>query len=308
MTTNATTGQTARAITERLLEERRVAVEHGNHVWTCCIGGGAERERTPLLILHGGPGLPHDYLRNLDALASERQRVIFYDQLGCGRSDQPDEPERWQLPRFVAEIDLVRAALGLERVVILGQSWGGMLAIEYALTRPAGLDGLVLANSTASAPLWGEETHRLRTQLDADVCAVLDQHEAAGSTHHPDYQKAVLAFYRRHLLRLEPWPAVIQRALMEIGQPYTVMWGANEFYITGNLKDWDRTPMLQEIQCPTLLISGEFDESTPRINQAMLDKLPHAEWQLLKGCSHLAHIEAPTAFQQAVITFLDQLA
>lgn len=288
--------------------EQRVAVEQDDQVWTRSIGGGATSERTPLLILHGGPGVPHDYLEGLEALASERQRLIFYDQLGCGRSDRPDDPARWRLPRFVAEVDLVRQALGLEQVVILGQSWGGMLAIEYALGQPAGLQGLILANSAASAQLWGEETSRLRAALSAEVRAVLDQHEAAGTTDSRAYQAAMLEFYRRHVIRLPHWPEPVQRAFEQIGQPYGVMWGPSEFYITGNLKDWDRTPRLGEIQVPTLLISGEHDESTPRINQAMLDALPNAEWRLLEGCSHLAHAEAPETYLAAVSAFLDRLA
>lgn len=289
-------------------QAHQVTGELGDQVWACAIGGGAGLERTPLLILHGGPGVPHDYLENLEALASPEQRVIFYDQLGCGRSDQPDDPRRWQLPRFVAEIDTVRTALGLETVVILGQSWGGMLAIEYALTQPPGLQGLILANSTASAPLWGEEASRLRAQLSTDVRAVLDQHEAAGSTDSAAYQAAMLEFYRQHVIRLETWPEPVQRAFEKIGQPYGVMWGPSEFYITGNLKDWDRTERLSAIQVPTLLISGEFDESTPRINQALLSGLPDAEWTLLEGCSHLAHVEAPVPYRAAVQAFLDRVA
>jgi proline-specific peptidase len=294
--------------TSLLRQSHQITVEQGDQVWSCTIGGGAAAESTPLLILHGGPGVPHDYLENLEALASRQQRVIFYDQLGCGRSDQPDDPARWQLPRFVAEIDRVRSALGLDRVVILGQSWGGMLAIEYALSQPLGLQGLILANSTPSAPLWGEETKRLRTLLSAEVRAVLDQHEAAGSTDSAAYQEAMMVFYRRHVIRLETWPASVQRAFEQIGQPYGVMWGPSEFHITGNLKDWDRTARLSEIQVPALLISGEFDESTPRINQVLLEGLPHAEWTLLEGCSHLAHVEAPAAYRAAVQGFLDRLA
>lgn len=288
--------------------EQWVAVEQGDHVWTRSIGGGAPSERTPLLILHGGPGVPHDYLQPLEALASDQQRLVFYDQLGCGRSDRPDDPARWRMPRFVTEIDLVRQGLGLDEVVILGQSWGGMLAIEYALGQPAGLRGLILANSTASARLWGEETSRLRAALSAEVRAVLDQHEAAGTTDSRAYQAAMLEFYHRHVIRLAHWPEPVQRAFEQIGQPYGVMWGPSEFYITGNLKDWDRTARLGEIQTPTLLISGEYDESTPRINQAMLDALPNAEWRLLEGCSHLAHIEAPGPYLAAVGEYLDRLA
>lgn len=287
--------------------EQSIAVEQGYRIWSRSLGGGASRERTPLLILHGGPGVPHDYLQNLEALASPVQRVIFYDQLGCGRSDRPDHPELWQLPRFVTEVATVRQALGLDQVVILGQSWGGMLAIEYALTQPPGLHGLILSNSTPSASLWGAETRRLRMQLATEVRAVLDHHEAAGSTDSAAYQAAMGDFYARHVIRLQPLPAEVQRSFDQIGQPYTVMWGPSEFCITGNLKHWDRTDRLAEIRIPTLLISGEHDESTPTINQVMLAGLPDAEWTLLDGCSHLAHVEAPERYLAAVEGFLPRI-
>lgn len=285
-------------------EERRVAVEDGYRVWTRSVGGGAAAERPALLILHGGPGVPHDYLDGLAALAAPDRRVVFYDQLGCGRSDCPDEPGRWRLERFVAEIGRVREALGLDRVVLYGQSWGGMLAIEYALARPPGLAGLILANSTPSSALWGAEAARLRAELPAALRAILARHEAAGSTDHPDYQEAVWAYYRRHVLRIEPMPEHVRRSLEHIGQPYGVMWGPSEFHITGNLKDWDRSARLGEIAVPTLLISGEHDESTPAINRVMQQGIPGARWALLDGCSHLAHIEAPEAYLKALREFL----
>lgn len=288
-------------------EERLIPVEDGLRVWTRRVGGDHPSPRTPLLVLHGGPGVPHDYLENLAALATADRAVIFYDQLGCGRSDCPDEPDRWRLPRFVAEIVTVREALGLDHVVLLGQSWGGMLAIEYLLTHPVGVAGLILSNSTASAPLWGAEADRLRAALPADVRAVLDRHEAAGTTESPEYQAAMAVFYARHVLRLQPVPEFVSRSLDHIGQPYQVMWGPSEFHVTGNLKTWDRTGRLGEIRVPTLLISGEFDESTPAINRQLRDGIPAARWVQLDGCSHLAHVEAPERYRAAVQEFLDTL-
>lgn len=284
-----------------------IPVEDGLRVWTRCLGGGSPDERAPIIVLHGGPGIPHDYLENLAALASPIQRLVFYDQLGCGHSDCPDEPQRWRLPRFVTEIDQVRQALGLERVVLLGQSWGGMLAIEYALMQPQGLIGLILANSTASAPLFAAETQRLRAMLPPEIQTILTYHENAGTTDHAAYQTAMGAFYARHVIRLHPMPECVQRAFNQAGQPYGVMWGASEFNLTGNLKEWDRTDRLGEIRVPTLLISGEYDESTPAINRALQRGLPDARWVMLDNCSHLAHVEAPDQYQQAVRDFLDSL-
>src|SRR5579863_3347561 len=145
----------------------------GYRVWYRIVGGSADHEQIPLVILHGGPGAPHDYLENLAALASDNRRVIFYDQLGCGRSDQPDDTSLWRVDRFVDELGTVRKELGLDRVHILGQSWGGMLAIEYALRQPQGLMSLILSNTTSSIPMWVAEANRLRSELPPDINAAL---------------------------------------------------------------------------------------------------------------------------------------
>jgi proline-specific peptidase len=287
--------------------ESWVSVEDGYRVWTQMIGGGAAKERPPLLVVHGGPGMAHDYLANLATLASAEQRVVFYDQLGCGRSDQPEDQTRWQMPRFVQEVDTIRQTLGLSSVVILGQSWGGMLAIEYLLTQPSGIKGLILSNSLSSAPLLTHELKRLKQALPPQILATLEQHEANGSTDSPAYRKASEAFYSRHILRADPLPEAIRQAIGSVNTVYEVMWGKNEFSVTGNLKDWDRTGELRQIQCSTLIISGEFDESTPAINQVLQQGLTNARAVLMPGCSHLCHLENPDAYFDHVQKFLDQI-
>src|SRR5204863_2516161 len=151
---------------------------------------------------HGGPGAPHDYLENLEALATDTRRVIFYDQLGCGHSDQPDDTSLWRVERFADELATVRRELGLDRVHILGQSWGGMLAIEYALRQPAGLVSLILSNTTPSIPLWIAEANRLRAELPPEVNTTLLRHEEAGTTDDPEYQEAMKVYYDRHVCRV----------------------------------------------------------------------------------------------------------
>lgn len=146
-------------------EESFVEVEDSFKVWAKVLGGGAQDERPALLVVHGGPGAGHDYLENLSTLADDQQKVVFYDQLGCGRSDKPNDSERWKLQRFVDELALVREALKLNNVIILGHSWGGMLAIEYLLTKPFGVAGLILSNSLSSVPLFGKEVLRLQAEL-----------------------------------------------------------------------------------------------------------------------------------------------
>src|SRR5579872_7335658 len=172
------------------VQEGFVSVFGEYRVWYRVTGGGAEHEDVPLLALHGGPGIPHDYIENLADLASDSRRVILYDQLGCGRSDQPDDPSLWRVERFVEELGIVRRKLCLEQIHLLGQSWGGMLAIEYMLTQPAGIVSLILASTLSSMPLWVAEANRLRGELPPEVQATLLHHENAGTTDSPEYQQA----------------------------------------------------------------------------------------------------------------------
>lgn len=278
----------------------------GYRVWYRSVGGG-EGEHTPLLILHGGPGVPHDYLENLEALASETQRVIFYDQLGCGRSDQPDDTSLWRVERFVEELATVRRELGLARVHILGQSWGGMLAIEYALTQPQGLVSLILSNTTSSIPLWVAEANRLRSELPPEVNDTLLRHEVAGTTDDQEYQDAMQVFYDRHVVRVKPIPEYVQRALDNTGFVYAYMNGPSEFHITGVIKDWDRTDRLSEIKAPTLILSGRYDEATPAINTILHKGIAGSEWILFENSSHLSHVEEPELYMQTVRAFLDRV-
>ena len=173
----------------------------GLRTWYRVVGEAEEPGKLPVLLLHGGPGATHDYLEPLEALAATGRRAIFYDQLGCGRSDRGDE-SLWTVETYVDEVGAVRRELGLERIHLFGSSWGGMLAMEYALTRPEGLASLIVASSPASMPQWVSETARLRAELPAGVQAVLDAHEAAGTTDDPAYEEACEVFYRRHVCRV----------------------------------------------------------------------------------------------------------
>jgi proline-specific peptidase len=275
-------------------------------VWYRRVGG--ERARfAPLLLLHGGPGASHDYLENLEALASPEREVVFYDQLGCGKSDQPNDPALWTVELFVRELAQMRESLGLSRVHILGQSWGGMLAIEYMLTRPLGVVSLILSNTASSMPLWVAEANRLRAALPVDVNATLLEHERAGTTSSPEYAAAMMTFYDRHVCRVKPYPDFVARSFAQIGVVYNTMNGPSEFHVTGVIRDWDRTPRLGEIRAPTLVISGEFDESTPAINRVLHEGIAGSHWVMLKNCSHLSHVEDPQGYMGAVHDFLAQV-
>ena len=184
------------------------------------------------------------------------RRVIFYDQLGAGNSDHPHNPSLWTVPLFVEELGVVRQALGLEHLHILGQSWGGMLGMEYALTQPPGLASLIVADSPASMPQWVAEANRLRAELPSDVQETLLKHEAAGTTDDPAYQEAMLVFYRRHVCRLDPWPDCLNRTFEKLSKDpevYNTMNGPSEFHVIGVIKDWDIVNRLGEIHVPTLV-------------------------------------------------------
>jgi proline-specific peptidase len=264
--------------------------------------------RFPLLVLHGGPGAPHDYLDPLAALAQSGRPVVFYDQLGSGNSDQPDDPTLWNIDLYLDEVATVRRELGLDRVHLLGQSWGGMLALSYALMQPAGFLSLVVADSTASMPLHAAEVNKLREQLPPEVQEVLNQHEAAGTTDDPAYEEAAMAFYARHICRLDPWPDYLLEAFERINpQVYQTMWGAGELHITGNLKDWDITSRLGEIGVPTLLLSGRYDEFTPAEQEVLREGIPGSEWVLFEQSAHLPHAEETERFLEVLEDFLSRV-
>ncbi len=282
---------------------------HGYQTWYRSLGDPAnDATQTPILILHGGPGIPHDYLENLEALANGGRRVIFYDQLGCGNSSQPHQPDLWTVPLFVEEVGVVRRALGLDRVHILGQSWGGMLAMEYALTQPTGVASLLIESSPSSIPLWVAEANHLRDELPPEIQATLLAHEQAGTTESAEYQTAMLVFYARHVCRLQPVPDYVQRSFEKMGQEvYFTMNGPSEFHVIGTLKEWDITPRLGEIHLPTLLLSGRYDEATPRIMEVVQHGIPGAEWTLFEQSSHMCHCEEEARYLGVVNAWLDRI-
>ena len=277
----------------------------GYRVWYRIVGGGADHEYTPLLTLHGGPGVPHDYITDMAALASDSRRVIFYDQLGCGRSDQPNNPAMWTIERSVAEIGTARRALGLDKVHLWGQSFGGLFALEYALSQPPGIVSLILASSASSIPLWVAEANRLREALPPEVQATLLRHEQAGTLDDPEYLQATTVFYDRHVVRMKPIPPHVQRAMDQTGQVYYTMNGPTEFHVTGTIKDWDRTNRLSEIHVPTLITSGRYDESTPPLNEVLHKGIAGSEWVLFEHSSHMAHVEERELYLATVKAFIE---
>jgi len=287
------------------------AISYRGHDLAYRMVGEGEAEGTlPLLALHGGPGASYDYLQPLENLTLSGRRVIFYDQLGSGRSDHPDDSSLWTVDYYVAEVEGVREALGLERVHLLGHSWGGMLGMEYALTQPDGLESLTIASSPASAHLWVSEANRLLSELPGDVHDTIRQHEEAGTIDSPEFQAASLQFYQRHVCRLNPWPPYVTRSfdfMAEYPQVYNAMQGHSEFVITGSLKDWDVTSRLNEIAVPVLITSGRFDEATPSVAGAVHSAIDGSQWVLFESSAHMAHAEETERYMQVLSDFLDRV-
>lgn len=274
----------------------------GHETWYRSAGDGAG---LPLALLHGGPGSTHLGLSVLEPLADER-RVVLYDQLGCGNSSQPSDPSLWTVELFVAELANLREALGLERIHLLGHSWGGMLALEYALTQPTGLESLVLSSTLTSSRLWEEEALRLRAELPADVLTVLERHEAAGTVDDPEYKEATKEYYRRHLCRLDPWPPIVEEILrVSRREVYETMWGPNEMRPTGTLAGWEVTDRLGEITAPALVLCGRFDEATPRQAETIAHGLGgESELVVLERSAHLTPLEETERYLELVRGFL----
>jgi L-proline amide hydrolase len=274
------------------------------------ITGDPEAAGVPLVVIHGGPGAPHDYLLRYAELARSGRPVIHYDQLGCGRSTHlPEAPDAfWTLELFLRELDALLSHLGItDRYALLGQSWGGVLAAEHAVRQPRGLRALVIANSPASIDLWVSEADRLRADLPPEVQATLLRHEAAGTTRGPAYQDACKVFYARHVCRLDPMPPEVVRtedALAANMQVFEAMNGPSEFHVIGSMRHWTIVERLGRIAVPTLLVSGRYDEATPATVQPFADRIPDVRWALFEHSSHMPHVEEAERCLQVVGDFL----
>jgi len=282
----------------------------GHETWYRVVGElDVAAPQTPVIVCHGGPGAAHDYTEPIADLSRFGRACVLYDQLGCGRSEHlRDAPaEFWTPQLFKDELVALARHLGIaDRYAVVGQSWGGMLAMEHALDHPAGLRALVVADSPASIPLWVAEANRLRADLPPDVQATLTRHEAAGTTDDPAYEAAVMVFYERHLCRV-PFPDCVQRTFAQLAEDPTVyhtMNGPSEFHVVGSLKTWDITDRLHEITTPTLLVSGRHDEATPLIVGQIHERIAGSEWALFEESSHMPHVEETDAFLERVDAFL----
>jgi proline iminopeptidase len=273
----------------------------GGNVWFKRVGGGPA---PPLLAVHGGPGLPHNYISSLERLADERE-VIFWDQLGCGNSERPSNVDLWTMERSVAEMDAVIEALGLNRFHIFGNSWGGMLAQQYVLDVTSGAVSLTISNSIASIPRFSEMVARLKTELDPATQSAIDRHEAAGTTYSAEYQAAIRTWNETYLCRQLPWPKDLQEAYRGMGaEIFETMFGPSDFRIVGTIRSWDVLDRLPEIALPTLVLAGRFDECAPGHMWEMHRRIDGSRFELFESSAHMPFIEEPHRFDQVMRDFL----
>ena len=282
------------------------------HVWTKRIGNNP---RIKVLLLHGGPGLTHEYLEAFDSyFPGAGIEYYYYDQLGSAYSDQPDAPQLWEIPRFVEEVEQVRKALGLDRdnFYLYGHSWGGILAIEYALKYQQHLKGLIVSNMMSSIPAYNAYAAKvLEPVMDQHALARIKALEAAGKTDDPQYLELLMAnYYSQHILRMPPdqWPDPVNRAMAHINpKVYVPMQGPSELGAGGKLLHWDRTADLPRITVPTLVIAARYGTMDPAYLATMARKLPRGHYLFCPNGSHLALYDDQHIYMKGVIDFIREV-
>lgn len=258
------------------------------------IVGEAKKNTAPLILLHGGPGSSHNYFEMLDDLAQEGFQLVMYDQLGCGQSSAPDQPELWQAQTWLDELTELRSYLHLDHVHLLGQSFGGMLALMYLLEKkPQGVQSLILSSTLSSAKLWASEQHRLIKYLSQAEQEAIAVAEKTGNYSEPAYLAANAHYMALHAAApvTKDSPEPLKRAKINGKQSYMTAWGPNEYTPTGTLRNYEYTDRLAEIKIPTLITNGTDDLCTPLIAKTMYDHLSNAQWKLFQNSRHMPFVE-----------------
>lgn len=280
-----------------------VELNNGFRVWTKRIGHGPIK----ILMLHGGPGCSHEYFECFEEFFSKNDfQLIFYDQLGSYNSDQPNDPALWTVERFCEEVEEVRQALGLDQFYLYGQSWGGLLSIEYALKYQKHLKGVILSNITGSVDSYVTYINYLRSQLPQSIQDRLSFFEVRGDTLNDEYEKLMFEeVYTRHLCRVNPWPESLVRTFAHFNtQVYQTIQGPNEFVVTGNFKNWNRWNDLHQISIPTLIICGRYDTMNPADIEKMGTLIPYSKVKICENGSHCTMFDDQESYFQAIHEFL----
>jgi len=258
--------------------------------------------RPPLICVHGGPGSTHHYFARLEELAQAGPAIVVYDQIGCGRSSRPPANEL-SLRVFVDELANLRERLGLEGAHVLGTSWGGMVVLEHALTRPPGLESLVLSSTLACARSWADEARRLRDEMPDGIRRALIAHDKSD----PAHEKAEMAFFERHICRLGVTPEIARMFEEKGTYVYEALWGPNEWTPTVELAGWDVRERLLELELPVLITAGRHDLCTSPILKELQRGLPHAATVIFEESSHMPYLEQPEDYRAAVSEFLAEV-
>lgn len=281
-------------------------------VWTKRIGNNPKMK---LLLLNGGPGATHEYFECMESfLPAEGIEIIYYDQLGCGNSNDPKDTSMWDLDRYVEEVEQVRSALGLSKdnFYLLGHSWGGILAMQYALKYQDNLKGLIISNMMSSCPQYGKYAQEvLAKQMDPKILDTIRTIEAKKDFDNPKYMELLMPhFYAKHILRipLEEWPEPVTRSFGKMNQSlYVTMQGPSEFGISGKLEKWDVSKQLPSIKTPSLTIGGTFDTMDPEYMKWMSTQLPAGEFLLCPKGSHMSMYDDQAVYMKGVVKFIKEV-
>jgi len=278
-------------------------------VWTKRVGNNPTIK---VLLLHGGPAVTHEYFEAFDSyFPAAGVEYYYYDQLGSAFSDQPNDDSLWEIGRFTDEVEQVRAALGLgkDNFYLLGHSWGGMLAMEYALTHQANMKGLIVSSMMASVPAYNDYAHKvLMPAMDPKVLAEIQRLEAAGKTEDPHYMELLVPhFYEQHFLRMPAaqWPDPVNRAFAHLNRHvYTLMQGPSEMGAGGRMLNWDRSNDLATITVPTLVIGARHDTMDPAYMEGMAKKFPKGRYLFCPNGSHMSLYDDQQTYMTGVVNFL----
>lgn len=281
-------------------------------VWTKRVGNNP---RIKVLLLHGGPGASSEYFEALDSyFPGQAIEYYYYDQLGSYRSDVPTDTTLWSIPRFVDEVEQVRVALGLDKdnFYLLGHSWGGILAMEYALAHQEHLKGLIISNMMASIPAYNEYAKTvLMPAMNQDSLHRIQQMEATGKTETPEYMAILTPLhYEKHFLRMPAaqWPDPALRGMTHLNrQIYVQMQGPSELGASGSLEHWDRLADLGKITVPTLTIGGEHDTMDPKYMEMMATKLAHGRYLYCPGGTHMSMYDAQATYMGGLVKFIEDV-
>jgi proline-specific peptidase len=269
----------------------------GGNIWYEIVG---DKEEIPLIALHGGPGYPHDSLEPLEDLADER-KIIFYDQLGCGNSQRTRNKSLWTVEYFVRELSQVIRSLKLKKYHIIGHSWGSALAVAFALTKPKGLQSLILADPYISTPQWEKDAKLLVAQMPLEMQKAIKE----GNVDAKEYKDASKEYYYRHVFRFRKFPVACIKSNNKMNYDlYGYMWGPDEFTVSGTLKSFDLIARLKEIKIPVLLLCGRYDEATPVALEVYKSQLKTAKIKVFEKSAHMPHWTERKAYIATVRKFL----